>query len=110
MKHLLGIGELTRAQLEQLLEIGQSYVEIAAQDNPKVTTLRGKTICNVFFEDSTRTRVSFELAGKLLSADVINFSAKGSSVGKGESVRDTVETISKMGFDILVVRHGTAGV
>lgn len=110
MKHLLGIAELNRDEIEEILRLSEKFVELAETRSSKVDALRGKTVINAFFEDSTRTRVSFELAGKLLSADVINFTSSGSSVNKGESLRDTVETISSMGFDALVVRHGKAGV
>ena len=110
MKHLLGIAELSRDEIEEILRVSERFVELAEANSSKVDALRGKSIVNAFFEDSTRTRVSFELAGKLLSADVINFSSSGSSVNKGESLRDTVETISSMGFDSIVVRHGRAGV
>lgn len=105
MKHLLSIDELTRDEVLDLLALAETHLA-----GDKVDTLKGKSIVNLFFEDSTRTRVSFELAGKLLSADVINFSASGSSLNKGESLRDTVETISAMGFDAIVVRHKSAGV
>ncbi|MGH7882591.1 MAG: aspartate carbamoyltransferase catalytic subunit [Candidatus Dormibacteraceae bacterium] len=110
MKHLLGIAELNRTEIEEILRIAETFVQLAQESKSKVSALRGKTVINLFFEDSTRTRVSFEMAGKLLSADVINFGSGGSSLSKGESLRDTVETISSMGFDALVVRHGSAGV
>lgn len=110
MKHVLSISDLGRDGVELLLERAASFVEVIDRPNPKVPDLRGKTVANMFFEPSTRTRTSFELAGKLLSADVINFSASGSSLEKGESIRDTIQTIGSMGFDALVMRHGSAGV
>src|SRR4051812_20170401 len=82
---------------------------MADRDVKKLPTLRGRTVVNLFYEDSTRTRISFELAAKRLSADVINFSAKGSSVSKGESLKDTALTLEAMGSDAIVVRHGASG-
>jgi len=84
--------------------------EVNRRPNPKVPALRGKTVCNVFFEDSTRTRLSFETAAKRLSADTMNFAVSSSSVNKGESLRDTIETIAAMGVDAFVIRHGSSGV
>jgi aspartate carbamoyltransferase catalytic subunit len=110
MKHVLSIPDLGRDGVEELLGRAASFVEVLDRPSPKVPALRGKTVANMFFEPSTRTRTSFELAGKLLSADVINFSASGSSLEKGESIRDTVQTIGSMGFDALVLRHGSSGV
>jgi aspartate carbamoyltransferase catalytic subunit len=107
---VLSIEQLGREGVEEVLGRAESFVEVLNRPNPKVPALRGKTIVNLFFEASTRTRTSFELAGKLLSADVINFAASGSSVEKGESVRDTAQTIASMGFDAIVVRHNRAGV
>ena len=83
--------------------------DVATRAVPKLPTLRGKTVANLFFEDSTRTRLSFEAAAKRLSADVITFSAKGSSVSKGESLKDTAQTIAAMGADAVVIRHGASG-
>jgi aspartate carbamoyltransferase catalytic subunit len=110
MKHILSISELGRDGVEEILGRAASFIEVLDRPSPKVPALRGRTIVTLFFENSTRTRTSFELAGKLLSADVINFSASTSSVGKGESLRDTVQTIDAMGFDCIVVRHKSSGV
>jgi aspartate carbamoyltransferase catalytic subunit len=110
VKNILSITELGREGVEELLGRAASFVEVLDRPSPKVPALRGKTIVTLFFENSTRTRTSFELAGKLLSADVINFSASTSSVGKGESLRDTVQTIDAMGFDCVIVRHKSSGV
>ncbi|HZQ27079.1 MAG TPA: aspartate carbamoyltransferase catalytic subunit, partial [Acidimicrobiales bacterium] len=96
--------------LDEVLRLTDSMVEVAARSIPKVPTLRGKTVVSLFYEDSTRTRLSFETAAKRLSADTMNFSVGTSSVKKGESLRDTVETIEAMGVDAIVVRHGSAGV
>jgi aspartate carbamoyltransferase catalytic subunit len=110
VKHVLSIPDLGRDGVEEILGRAASFVEVLDRPSPKVPALRGKTIANMYFEASTRTRTSFELAGKLLSADVINFSAGGSSLDKGESLRDTIQTIGSMGFDALVIRHGSSGV
>ena len=109
MKHLLSMRDLDRTAIEEIFNITDSCVEIMGRDISKVPTLRGKMIVNVFFEDSTRTRMSFEAAGKRLSADVLNFSANTSAVNKGESMRDTAMTIDAMGVDALIVRHGSSG-
>lgn len=109
MKHLLSIGECTRDDVERLLELAGKFSEVLERPIPKVPTLRGRTVVNAFFEDSTRTRLSFETAAKRLSADVMSFSTKGSSVEKGESLRDTVETLEAMGIDAIVVRHSSSG-
>src|SRR5437868_8476650 len=92
------------------MRLTDSFVEVSGRAIPKVPTLRGKTVASLFYEDSTRTRLSFETAAKRLSADTMNFSVSSSSVNKGESLRDTVETISAMGVDAIVVRHKSAGV
>ncbi len=110
MKHLLGIEELSAEDLSEILRVSESFVEVEQRPIPKVPALRGKTVVSLFYEDSTRTRISFETAAKRLSADVINFSVSSSSVKKGESVRDTVETISAMGVDAFVVRHRSPGI
>lgn len=110
MKHLLSIADLGADGIADLLTLTDSFVEISSRSIPKVPVLRGKTVASLFFEDSTRTRLSFETAARRLSADVISFSVSTSSLNKGESVRDTVETIEAMGVDALVVRHGCAGV
>jgi aspartate carbamoyltransferase catalytic subunit len=109
MKHLLSIDDLSSAQLHELLELTEHMVEIGARPIPKVPALRGKTVVMLFFEDSTRTRTSFDTAAKRLSADTINFAVSSSSVNKGESLRDTIETIAAMGVDAFVVRHASSG-
>jgi aspartate carbamoyltransferase catalytic subunit len=108
--HLRSIGELGRDGIEHLLDLTDHMVEINRRPMPKVPALRGKTVVSLFYEDSTRTRISFETAAKRLSADVMTFSVGTSSVKKGESVRDTVETIAAMGIDAVVVRHASSGV
>ena len=108
--HLLSIADLGREGIEEVLRVSDAFVEVSGRAIPKVPALRGKTVVSLFFEDSTRTRLSFETAAKRLSADTMNFSVSTSSVNKGESLRDTVETIEAMGIDALVIRHGSAGV
>ncbi|MPY95394.1 MAG: aspartate carbamoyltransferase catalytic subunit [Acidimicrobiia bacterium] len=110
MKHLLGIAELGREGVEEVLRVADSFAEVNARAIPKVPALRGRTVATVFFEDSTRTRLSFESAAKRLSADTLSFSAGSSSLNKGESLRDTALTIQALGVDCLVVRHRAAGV
>jgi aspartate carbamoyltransferase catalytic subunit len=110
MKHLLSVDDLGREGIEEVLALTDSFVEVSERRIPKVPTLRGKTVVSLFYEDSTRTRLSFEAAAKRLSADTMNFSVSTSSVAKGESLRDTVQTIEAMGVDAIVVRHGSAGV
>jgi aspartate carbamoyltransferase catalytic subunit len=109
MKHLLSIADLSPADLHGLLELTDHMVEISNRPIPKVPALRGKNVVSLFFEDSTRTRTSFDTAAKRLSADTMNFSVSSSSVNKGESLRDTIETISAMGVDAFVVRHKSSG-
>jgi aspartate carbamoyltransferase catalytic subunit len=109
MRHLLSMADLDRGDIEQLLNLTESFAEVSERPIPKVPALRGKTIAWLFYEDSTRTRLSFETAAKRLSADTMNFSVSSSSVKKGESLRDTVQTISAMGVDGIVVRHSGAG-
>ena len=109
MKHLLSAKELTREETVMLLDTAETMAETQQHQVRKLPTLRGKTVVNLFFEDSTRTRLSFEAAAKRLSADVINFSAKGSSVSKGESLKDTAQTLQAMGADAVVVRHSASG-
>ncbi len=109
MKHLLSAGDLSRDEAGTLLETAAQMHELQDRDVKKLPALRGRTVVNLFFEDSTRTRSSFEIAGKWLSADVINVSAKGSSVSKGESLRDTAATVAAMGVDGLVIRHHASG-
>ena len=107
---LLGIEDLERAEIERILAAAEHMIEIGNRQVKKVPTLRGRTIVNLFFEPSTRTRASFEIAGKRLSADVINFSPSGSSLKKSESILDTARTLDAMDPDAVVVRHGVAGV
>ena len=110
MRHLLSIDDLDRNGLEELLDLTEHFVEINRRNIPRVPALRGKTVVSLFYEDSTRTRLSFETAAKRLSADTMTFSVGTSSVKKGESLRDTVETITAFGIDAIVVRHQSAGV
>jgi aspartate carbamoyltransferase catalytic subunit len=109
MKHLLSAADLSRTEANAILDTARQMHAIQTREVKKLPPLRGRTIVNLFFEDSTRTRSSFEIAGKWLSADVINVSAKGSSVSKGESLRDTALTVAAMGVDALVVRHDASG-
>lgn len=109
MKHLLSAGDLSRDEAELILSTAAEFLELADRPIKKLPALRGRTVVNLFFEDSTRTRISFEAAEKRLSADVINFQAKGSSVSKGESLKDTALTLEAMGADAVVVRHGASG-
>jgi aspartate carbamoyltransferase catalytic subunit len=109
LRHLLGIEELTSRDVVQLLDTAEVFFDVSRRRVRKVPTLRGKTVINVFFEASTRTRTSFELAGKRLSADVVNLSINTSSVSKGESLLDTVKNLEAMHPDVLVVRHGASG-
>ncbi len=108
-KHLLGLEGVPKEEIELILKTAFSFKEILSRPIPKVPTLRGKTIVNLFFEPSTRTRISFELAEKRLSADTVNFSASGSSVQKGETLRDTIRNIEAMKMDMVVIRHSAAG-
>ncbi len=110
MRHLLSINDLGAEGIEEVMRLTDSFVEVSSRAIPRVPTLRGKTVVSLFFENSTRTRLSFETAAKRLSADIMTFSVGTSSVSKGESVRDTVETIEAMGIDAVVVRHSSAGV
>ena len=109
-RHIRSIDDLGRSGIEEILTLSDHFHEVSTRRIPKVPALRGKTIALLFYEDSTRTRLSFETSSKRLSADSLNFSIGSSSVKKGESLRDTVETISAMGVDAIVVRHGSAGV
>jgi aspartate carbamoyltransferase catalytic subunit len=108
-KHLLSSADLTRADVEGILATAASMHDVQRREVKKLPTLRGRTVINLFFEDSTRTRSSFEIAGKWMSADTVNISAKGSSTSKGESLRDTVKTICAMAVDALVIRHAASG-
>src|SRR5688500_10071034 len=109
MRHLLSIGDLGAEGIDEVMRVTDSFVEVSARAIPKVPALRGKTVVSLFYEDSTRTRLSFETAAKRLSADTMNFSVASSSVKKGESLRDTALTVEAMGVDAIVVRHGSAG-
>ena len=108
-KHLLSSADLDREDIETILTTAASMHDVQRREVKKLPTLRGRTVINLFFEDSTRTRSSFEIAGKWMSADTINISAKGSSTSKGESLRDTVKTIAAMSVDALVIRHNASG-
>ena len=109
MKHLLSASDLSRDEAIKVLDTAAQLAAATEQGVGKLPPLRGRTVVNLFFEDSTRTRMSFEAAAKRLSADVINFSAKGSSVSKGESLKDTALTLEAMGADAVVVRHSSSG-
>ncbi|TDL43479.1 aspartate carbamoyltransferase catalytic subunit [Microbacterium oleivorans] len=109
MRHLLDTRTLSRDDALRILDVAEDMRDTQSREVKKLPTLRGKTVVNLFFEDSTRTRISFEAAAKRLSADVINFSAKGSSVSKGESLQDTAQTLQAMGADAVVIRHGASG-
>lgn len=108
-KHLVSANDLTKEDAVLVLDTAKELATISDRPVKKLPTLRGRTVVNLFFEDSTRTRISFEAASKRLSADVINFSAKGSSVSKGESLKDTAQTLQSMGADAVVIRHGSSG-
>src|SRR5215207_2911648 len=108
-RHLLGIKDLTPSDISLLLDTAKQFKEVLQRPVKKVPSLRDITIVNLFYENSTRTRISFELAQKRLSADVINFTASGSSVKKGETLLDTVNNILAMKVDMLVMRHASAG-
>lgn len=109
MKHLLSINDISYDEAVQILDTAQELARVSDGPMKKLPTLRGRTIVNLFYEDSTRTRISFEAAAKRLSADVINFSAKGSSVSKGESLKDTALTLQAMGADAVIIRHSASG-
>ena len=109
MRHLLSAADLDLASATDIFDVAEEMSLLQGRPVKKLPALRGRTVVNLFFEDSTRTRSSFEIAGKWLSADVINVSAKGSSVSKGESLRDTVLTVAAMGVDALVIRHHASG-
>jgi aspartate carbamoyltransferase catalytic subunit len=110
VKHLLGIDDLGADGIGEVLRLADSFLEVTRRDIPKVPALRGKTVVSMFYEDSTRTRLSFETAAKRLSADTMTFSAGSSSLRKGESLLDTVRTVEAMGIDAIVVRHRSSGV
>ncbi len=109
LTHLLDTKTLSRERALEILDVAEDMADTQQREVKKLPTLRGKTVVNLFFEDSTRTRISFEAASKRLSADVINFSAKGSSVSKGESLQDTAQTLQALGADAVVIRHGASG-
>jgi len=108
-RHLISAADLTRDDTLLILDTAEELARVADRPIRKLPTLRGRTVVNLFFEDSTRTRISFEAAAKRLSADVINFSAKGSSVAKGESLKDTAQTLEAMGADGVIIRHSASG-
>jgi aspartate carbamoyltransferase catalytic subunit len=109
LRHLLSTRDLSRDAAIGILDVAEDMADVAEREVKKLPTLRGRTVVNLFFEDSTRTRISFEAAAKRLSADVINFSAKGLSVSKGESLKDTAQTLAAIGADAVVIRHGSSG-
>ena len=109
IRHLLGIEDISRETAEELLALAQTCLDVSRRPVRKVSALRGKTIINVFFEASTRTRTSFELAGKRLAADVVNIGGSSSSTSKGETLRDTVNTLDAMQADVIVIRHAASG-
>ncbi len=108
-RHLLSVADLGAEGIEEVLRVADAFVEVGRRPIPKVPALRGRTVVTLFAEESTRTRLSFETAARRLSADVVSFSVERSSVKKGESLRDTVETVAAMGVDAMVVRHPAAG-
>jgi len=108
-KHLLGLADLSREEIVHVLDTAEGFKEVSTRSVKKVPALRGRVVVNMFFEESTRTRMSFTLAAQRLSADVIDFSAKLSSTAKGESLRDTARNIEAMGVDLMVIRHSAAG-
>jgi aspartate carbamoyltransferase catalytic subunit len=109
MIHLLSTKDLSRDEAVHILDVAEDMADVATREVKKLPALRGKTVVNLFFEDSTRTRISFEAAAKRLSADVISVSAKGSSVSKGESLKDTAQTLAAIGADAVVIRHSSSG-
>jgi aspartate carbamoyltransferase catalytic subunit len=108
-RHLLGLEELDRSELETILDRAEEFVEVSQRRRKKLANLKGKVVVNLFFEPSTRTRTSFGLAAKRLSADTIDFTTGGSSMSKGESFIDTAKNIEAMGIDVIVVRHSVPG-
>ena len=108
--HLLSMDDLDAGSIAEVLRVSDSFAEVGRRANPKVPALRGRTVATLFFEDSTRTRMSFETAAKRMSADVLSFAAGSSSVKKGESLRDTIETIQAIGMDAVIIRHSSSGV
>ena len=110
IQHLLGLYDVPKSDIELILDTADSFYEVLQREIKLVPTLRGKTIVNLFYESSTRTRISFELAEKRLSGSPINFSSSSSSVSKGETLKDTIRNIAAMKIDMVVVRHSAAGV
>ncbi len=108
-RHVLDLDDFSREEIEEILETTASMKEVLSREVKQVPTLRGRNVVNMFFEDSTRTRISFELAARALSANVVNFTSRGSSVEKGESLVDTVRTLQALGADFVVLRHSLAG-
>ena len=108
-KDILGTQGMNASEIGYLLDATESFLEVSTREVKKVPTLRGKTIINLFYEPSTRTRTSFEIAGKRLSADVINISSSSSSTAKGESLKDTALTLAAMAADVIVIRHPASG-
>lgn len=108
-RHVIDLDDVSAEEIGEILETAESMKEVLSREIKQVPTLRGKTVVNMFFEDSTRTRISFELAARALSANVVAFSARGSSVEKGESLIDTVRTLQALGADIVVIRHSQSG-
>src|SRR3972149_2748939 len=109
LSHLLGLADLGSAVIGEILTGAEAFLEVLERPIPRVPSLRGVTVANLFFENSTRTRISFELAEKRLSADLVNFSASTSSVAKGESLLDTAENLLAMKMDMFVIRHAASG-
>src|SRR5438477_5886797 len=109
MKHLLGIRELSAEQIVHLLDTAETFRDVSRREIKKVPALRGRTVINLFFEPSTRTRTSFEIAAKRLSADAVNISVSTSSVSKGETLLDTARNLEAMAPDCIVIRHSAAG-
>ena len=107
--HLLSIHDVSADDVVRIMDTAESFREVGTRVIKKVPALRGRTVVNLFYENSTRTRISFELAAKRLSADVINFTTSGSSVSKGESLKDTALTLQAMGADAIVIRHSSSG-
>jgi aspartate carbamoyltransferase catalytic subunit len=108
-RHVIDLDDFSSAEIEEVLTTAESMKEVLSREIKQVPALRGRTIVNMFYEDSTRTRISFELAARALSANIVNFSARGSSVEKGESLIDTVRTLQALGADMVVIRHGQSG-
>ena len=110
LQHLISLQDLPAEQISEILNLAKSFKEVNERQIKKVPILKGKTVANFFFENSTRTKTSFEIAAKRLSADVLNLAISTSSVAKGETLVDTIRTIEAMQIDIVVVRHGVSGV